>query len=229
MSRFRYYPIIAALTCLVIASSANALEYTSYIYNTYNLVFFSYEDDTTIEIYEADGSVVLDDWNQQVLINNGNPMSAGEHFELTSTFYIKWEHVYKVTGSKRFAVLSGDATTYGISGYYAMDANGSGTARHFHSYVPQNDSGLDQQKFLIFAYQPDTNVTVYDDANSFNQTFNRDAGGHWSTTDLNDKYVHVTADKPVSALSCYDHGYFVPASTDEHTQNKNMPIDGFFA
>jgi len=39
-----------------------------------------------------------------------------------------------------------------------------------------------------------------------------DDGGYWQSEDLSEQYVHVTANNPVSALSCYDTGYFVPSA-----------------
>ncbi|MBN1795778.1 MAG: IgGFc-binding protein, partial [Sedimentisphaerales bacterium] len=204
----------------IISSTACALEYTSYIFSKANLIFFAYEDNTTLEIYNADGSVVLDWQEQPVLINNGDPMDKGEHFELTAPDYLDSDTVYKVTGSKRFAVLTGDPVSSGISGYYAMDANGLGTAKEFYTYVPERVviyPGYENQQFIVFGYEDNTSVTVqqdtynngtYQDVSSF--TLNK--GQHWSNLSLSQKYVHVIADKPVSALTCFDQGYFVPSA-----------------
>ena len=207
-----------------ISSLVNALEYTSYVYNTCDLIFFSYEDGTIIEIYEPDGSVVLDWQENRVLINDSDPMYKGEYYRLTLPNYIKRKHVYKVTGSKKFSVLSGDAALPfvqdnggGVSGYYAMTPEGLGTAKEFYTYVAtQKDEYADNQFFIVFAYTDDTTVTVQQgDPNgvysNFTDPFILDAGEHWATTALDCNYVHIDANEPVSALVCYDFGYYVPA------------------
>ena len=45
----------------------------------------------------------------------------------------------------------------GVSGYYAMDANGRGTAKEFYTYAPSYMYG---SKFIIFGYETNTTVTV---------------------------------------------------------------------
>jgi hypothetical protein len=37
-------------------------------------------------------------------------------------------------------------------------------------------------------------------------------GDHWEHAALDTEWLHVTADKPVSALTAYDQGYFVPSA-----------------
>ena len=185
-----------------LSNAANALEYTSFVYNTYELIFFSYEDDTTIEIYEIDGSYVRDWYTEIVRINYGNPMPKGAFWRLTfPDILTDQNHVYKVTGSKKFSVLSGDAAVPyvdgecgGISGYYAMTPEGLGTANEFYSYVStQWNVYADTQLFIVFAYNDDTTVTIQtadpNDPNdptyvNFTDPFVLDAGGHWSTAAL---------------------------------------------
>ena len=227
---------LAALIVLMagLSNAAKALEYTSFVYSTYELIFFAYEDDTTIEIYETDGSYVLDDGQERVLINYGNPMPKGAFWRLTYPDYLTDKnHVYKVTGSKKFSVLSGDAAREfyffddylggSISGYYAMTPDGLGTAKELYTYVPKEDEEQafnQHQKFIVFAYTDDTTVTIQaagpDDPNdpnyaNFTEPFILDAGEHWSTTALDGLYVYIDANEPVSALVSYDFGYYVPA------------------
>jgi len=122
-----------------------------------------------------------------------------------------------VAGSKKFSVLTGDAFSNLCTGYYAMDQNGRGVSGEFYTYVPRKNSSYGTQKFIVFAYEDGTQMTVeYDQGNGNYQAVVTnhplDAGEYWQSEDLSDKYVHVTANKPVSALSCYDTGYFVPSS-----------------
>jgi len=69
----------------------------------------------------------------------------------------------------------------------------------------------------VFAYEDGTEVTVeYADPNMVYHEVVTDyalsEGENWSSEDLSDKYVHVASNKPISALSCYDTGYFVPSA-----------------
>ncbi len=195
------------------AETAEALKYSSFIFSTYDIVFFSYEDGTVLEIYEKDGSVVLDYAHDPVIINGGNPLDKGKHVRLIFPFDLtSYGKTYLVTGSKKFSVLTGDPM-YGKSGYYAMDQNGRGVSTEFYTYVPPKRAYYGTQKFIVFAYEDGTEITVeYADPNWIYHEVIADLplddGGYWDE-DLSHKYVHVTSNKPVSALSCYDMGYFV--------------------
>ena len=178
---------------------STSLAYSSYIFTTNDIVLFSYEDGTQVELYDSAGNPV------SVV---PNVLDKGEHtYVNTST------GVYFVAGSNKFAVLTGDATTIGVSGYYAMDAQGRGVGREFYTYAPALHEHCE---FIVFAYQDGTSVTiqqevtngVYEDIASFTL----DKGEHWSDSSLEAKYLHVIADKPVSALTCYDQSYFVPSA-----------------
>jgi len=129
--------VILLVVVLSMVDTAKALQYSSFIFSTYDIVFFSYEDGTVLEIYEKDGSPVLDYWQDPVIINDGNPLDKGKHVRLPYPSKLtKFGKTYLVTGSKKFSVLIGDPT-YGESGYYAMDANGRGVSTEFYTYVPQ--------------------------------------------------------------------------------------------
>ncbi len=131
---------------LGITDTSEALQYSSFIFSTYDIVFFSYEDGTVLEIYENDGSPVLDQLRDPVLINGGNPLGKGKHVRLTHPFYLtSTGKTYLVTGSKKFSVLIGDPT-YGKSGYYAMDQNGRGVCTEFYTYVPPKRAYYGTQK-----------------------------------------------------------------------------------
>lgn len=213
----RIVTLLVVVLVLGTADTAEALKYTSYVFSTYDIVFFSYEDETVLEIYEKDGSPVLDFWGDPVLINGGNPLGKGEHVRLTYPYtLISYGKTYLVTGSKKFSVLIGDAA-YGWSGYYAIDQNGRGVSTEFYTYVPPKTPSYGYQKFVVFAYEDGTEVTIeYADPNQIYHEvvtdFPLDKGQNWSSEDLSSEYVHVSSNKPVSALSCYDTGYFVPSA-----------------
>jgi len=145
---------------------------------------------------------------------------VGQHFRLTSPDKIHSNTPYLVTGSHKFAVLLGDAAVApngGISSYYAMDAEGKGTSTEFYTYVPA-EFDCPHSKFIVFGYDSNTAVTVEREiSGSYVEfvTFSLDRGMHHEIYDPNlaGKYVHVYADKPVSALTCYDgSGYAVPSA-----------------
>ena len=157
----RVVTILVTVFILGVVDTANALKYSSFIFSTYDIVFFSYEDGTVLEIYEKDGSPVLDRWGNPVIINNGNPLSKGKHVRLAYPYSLtSFGKTYLVTGSKKFSVLVGDAA-YGWSGYYAIDQNGKGVSTEFYTYVsPKTYLINGSQKFVVFAYEDGTEVTV---------------------------------------------------------------------
>ncbi len=200
--------IISLIIIITIAGTAKGLEYSSYIFTSEDIIFFSYEDGTDLEIYDSSGNPVAFDPCE---------LDKGEHVIVDDEVS---EGIYKVCGSNKFAVLTGDPTANGISGYYAMDANGLGVSTEFYTYVPPEPEeawhwkNLENQQFIVFAYEPNTYVNVqqyvngsYEDIDSFTL----DKGEHWGAN-LYDKWLLVTADKPVSALTCHDQGYFVPSA-----------------
>ena len=177
--------------------SPNGYDYNSRIFTVADVVFFSYEDGTMLELYDSTGVLV---WN-----NGGAPLDKGGHAHVVVA-----GGVYKASGSKKFAVLTGDPITKSVVGYYAMDQNGYGASTEIYTWVPELYGHC---KFIVFAYEDGTNVEVeYTDTGTpiWSGTLNR--GEHWDIESLDKEWLHVTANKPVSALTCYDQGYFVPSA-----------------
>jgi hypothetical protein len=205
--RLTYQFIITSLILIIgMAGTSEALEYSSYIFTTDDIIFFSYQDGTQLELYDSSETLI---WN-----NGGTALDKGEH-EIPIPDNIT-EGIYKVCGSNKFAVLSGDPVTAGDSGYYAMDANGMGTSTEFYTYVPQKNTSITgTQQFIVFGYQHNTGITVQQDVGNGDyeniESFTLNEGQHWENPGLSDKYIHVIADKPVSALTCHAEGYFVPS------------------
>jgi hypothetical protein len=142
--------ILSFVIVIAISSISRALEYSSYIFTTKDVIFFRYENGTMLELYDSDG------YPKTI---NPNTLNKGQHAIVNTS-----EGVYKVCGSKKFAVLTGDPAANGVSGYYAMDANGLGVSTEFYTYVPYRDTGLvGTQQFIVFAYQDNTQVTVQQD------------------------------------------------------------------
>jgi uncharacterized repeat protein (TIGR01451 family) len=170
----------------------------SLVFTVADVVFFSYSDGTMLELYDSSDNLV---WN-----NGGVALDKGGHALVTVS-----EGVYLAQGSEKFAVLTGDPISLYVMGYYAMDQDGYGASTEIYTWVPQL---YDHCKFVIFAYHDDTDVTVeYTDTGVDIVNVNLDKGEHWDTESLDTEWLHVTSDKPVSALTCYDQGYFVPSAT----------------
>ncbi|MBN1245738.1 hypothetical protein JXA31_09120 [Candidatus Bathyarchaeota archaeon] len=132
--------------------------------------------------------------------------------------------IYSVSASKPYTLLVGAPQTESVVGYFAIDANGKGTSKDLYSYIPPPDPLYAGNRFIIFSYEEDTNVTVTDvntDAVLWQGILNESQ--HFSQ-DLNNstwqnKTVHVECNKPVSALCYLDQGFIVPSSTGLFTGN----------
>lgn len=172
--------------------------HTSLLFTVADVVFFSYENGTMLELYDSADVLV---WN-----NGGAPLNKGEHAHVAVA-----EGVYRARGSEKFAVLTGDPITRYVVGYYAMDQDGYGTSTELYTWVPQLYGHC---KFIVFGYEDATQVTVeYTDTGVPIAAFMLNKGEHWDIETLDTEWLHVTADKPVSALTCYDQGYYVPSAT----------------
>ena len=187
-------------------STAYALNHRSYFYNIYDSIIFSYEDDTDIEIYRA-GQLR---WSGQ--------LDKGEHYLFQIPYPEPYRGVFEVrSSSKKISILTGDMASRGLSGYYATGSDGQGISTELYTYVPVGSPDPhDIQKFVAFAYEDGTEVTVEKDEGNGNYQIvdanvPMDKGEHWESEDLSGQYVHVTSNKPVSTLSCYDTGYSVPS------------------
>ncbi|NLW84751.1 MAG: DUF1565 domain-containing protein [Phycisphaerae bacterium] len=201
-------------------SSLTSLPFSSYVWTSYELVFFSYEDGTELELYDSNGNPVS---------LTPNVLNKGQHTVVSAV-----NGVYLVAGSNKFAVLTGDAVAHGVCGYYAMDAEGMGVSTEFYTYVPRiahNNS----ERFIVFAHQDNTTITVRRDLSNGSYqhlaSFSLNKGQHWARSDLASEYLHITANKGVSVLTCYDQSYFVPCSggqwsgTEFFTYVSNIPSD----
>jgi uncharacterized repeat protein (TIGR01451 family) len=195
----RLAPAVGEISSFDAMSSLTSLPYNSHVFTTNDLIFFGYQDDTQLELYDSSGNPVS---------FAPNVLDRGQHVRVDTS-----QGVYLVGGSNKFAVLTGDAATNGVCGYYAMDAEGNGVSPWLYTYVP---ALYGHCEFVVFAYEDDTAVTVeQDSANGDYQplaSFSLNKGEHWSRSDLSNKYLRISADKPISALTSYDQSYFVPSA-----------------
>jgi len=168
-------------------------DYETYLYTVVDIIFFSYYDDTTFYIY-----------NETDVLLYTDTLDDGEQFYGTTD-----EGVYKIVADKKFSVLGGDPITHNVMGYYAMDENGYGLSEKLYTYMPSDYS---TNRFIVFSYEDNTHVTI---TNIDTSTLFFDdvlmEGEHFATTTQTDCFILVEADKPVSALSYDDQGYFCPS------------------
>lgn len=179
------------------SASESDYNYVSHVFTVADVIFFSYVDGTMLALYDSSGTLI---WN-----NGGSPLNKGGHAHVAVP-----QGVYTACGSEKFAVLTGDPITRYVVGYYAMDQNGYGVSTEFYTWVPQIYGHC---SFIVFAYHDNTQVTVEDtDTGTIIATFTLNKGQHWRTETLSQKWLHITANHPVSALTCYDQGYLVPSA-----------------
>ena len=171
--------------------------YVSHVFTVADVIFFSYVDGTMLALYDSSGTLI---WN-----NGGNPLNKGGHAHVSVP-----QGVYTACGSEKFAVLTGDPITRYVLGYYAMDQNGYGVSTELYTWVPLLYGHC---SFIVFGYEDNTQVTVDETDTGINiATFTLNKGRHWQIETLQSKWLHITANHPVSALTCYDQGYLVPSA-----------------
>lgn len=184
-----------------------------------------------------------------VNISDANSMGKGRYVYIDGQ-----DGVYKVTsGNNKFSVLAGDVKRDPVSGYFVMSKNGLGVDTEFYSHIGRK--GRDGRRLVVFAYQDDTHVTIRwdsdkdgvcesDDMNLIMKKYDYltntstdiimdnallNKGEHtYRIPEVDDIYVHVTADKPVSVEMCNDSGFYVPSSNGLWTgQDFNVYVDSF--
>jgi hypothetical protein len=179
------------------SESESDYNYVSHVFTVADVIFFSYMDGTMLVLYDSSGTLI---WN-----NGGNSLNKGGHAHVTVA-----QGVYTACGSEKFAVLTGDPITRYVLGYYAMDQNGYGASTELYTWVPVLYGHC---SFVVFAYEDNTQVTVDETDTVTNiATFSLNKGQHWQIETLQSKWLHITANHPVSALTCYDQGYLVPSA-----------------
>ena len=140
-----YYVRISFFLLIAVAlagvTRADELSYRSYIYNTCEVMLFSYENGTDFEVSRyAQYEYRTLDKGQHARVVIPNPPPAAD--------------VYEVAASEKFAVLMGSAAVNGKSGYYAMDQEGRSLSTEFYSYVPPKTLSIKGfLKFVVFAYE----------------------------------------------------------------------------
>ncbi len=171
--------------------------YSLVAYTTRDLVIFNYLDDMFFYIYNSEGRLVdsaqlkRDQWHVSAYLQPG---------------------FYTIYSNQRFALLVGDPFSFGVQGFYAVDHYGRPLSTHLMTYFPLWYYG--DERFIVFAYQDSTTFQLETLDNSYSVSGMLHRGEHFEVSDslVNGKFLRVRSDKPVSALSYGDQGYYVPAA-----------------
>ncbi len=175
-------------------------DYITYCQSWGDIVMFGYTDNTSLDVDSLpEGTTVWQDvWDGTVNNNNYHHLTVPGG-----------DYQYRAIGSEKYGLLAGDPIGYVVYGYYAVDENGKGLSTKLLTYMPNNSYG--PEKFVIFAYEDGISGQVYVPATGYTGNFDLNTGEHYVETDnCFDKFIIVTANKPVAAFSYGDQGTFVP-------------------
>lgn len=169
--------------------------YSTTTYTFTDLVIFSYADNSYFYVIDANGtkldSVSLNE-NEFYVFSPGNG-------------------VFTIEGNQSFSLLIGDPVSHSVMGYFAVDESGSPLSTRLNTYMPVNQySG---EHFIVFAYNDGTEFEIRDLENSSTIAAGiLNTGEHFELNGYNGIFLGVTANKPVSALSYTDQGYYIPST-----------------
>ncbi len=168
------------------------------IYTFGDITIFSYFDNTSITVYDANGAIK----GTKILNTDKN-----------YTFRYG-SGIFRIVGNKTYTVLVGDAITSYVNGYFAVDEAGRGLSTKLNTWMMSTyGTGSD---FIVFAYNDNTGFTVKDSTGKILAAGTLNTGQHYSFAQAGTipakQALQVTGTKPVSALSYTDQDYYVPSS-----------------
>ena len=184
--------------------------YTTTTYTFADIVVFSYFDSTEYSLYNYLGtkidSVVLG-------MNSYYVFSPGSG-------------TYTIQGTRSFTLLIGDPITNSVMGYFAVDESGRPLSTNLNTFMPSYEySG---EHFIVFAYSNNTAFQIKDiSTGSVIATGILDEGEHYQLDGYNDTFINVTSNKPISALSYTDQGYFIPSTNGTFAGNRFFGFSGY--
>lgn len=168
--------------------------FACFCYTPSEMMLFSYYDETELEVVGPADTIV---WSGVLGEEQYETLTPGSGF-------------YEVRGNKQYSVLVGDPSANRISGYYAVDEGSRPLSTRILTYMPSSIYGF--ELFIVFAYQDSTDASIVDLITGvvvWSGLLN--AGEHHSLV-MSGVPIKVESDKPVSALSYGDIGYYVPAA-----------------
>ncbi len=179
--------------------------YNTTVFTFGEIVLFSYTNGTDLLILNSSGDEVL---------NVSLDKDEYHVFQGSSG-------IYRIFGSNSFTALVGDATQNIIHGWYAVDQSGRGVSTLFNTYMMGPWDSQQRERFVIAAYENNTEFTVRNlDNGTLLAAGVLDAGEfHTMVNTPYNTFLQVSASKPVSALSYGDTDYYVPSSNGSFTGN----------
>lgn len=119
---------------------------------------------------------------------------------------------YDISSTQKFSLISGDPISQSVNGYFARADNERGTSTKLHTFVTSSEFG--GEYFIVFAQNDNTEFTIKrSDTGEVIRSGTLNEGEHHAvpSSEVSDQFLTVTSDKPVSALSYFDQGYYTPA------------------
>ncbi len=210
-------PPVSQFQRFVTPRRTNSTSYSATFYTFNDIAVFSYFDSTSVMITKPVGNTFDTVANLNLPADSFDTLSPGNG-------------IYVVSGNEPFALLTGDAITSTASGYFAVDEDGKGTSTKLNTWVMEGDEGYDPH-FILFSYNGLTEFTIRDlgTGNLLYEGF-IDTTGYFDFPDvslLQGKAIQVTSDKPVSALSYTDQGYYVPSANGTFAGNLFCGFSGY--
>lgn len=165
---------------------------TTFTFN--DIVTFATFDSTEITIYNQSNDTI-----DHFVINN-------DEYRVAST----GQGIFRVEGTKSFSLITGDPVANSVVGFFAVNENGYPLSTKHQTYMPTHE--WEGEHFIIFAYQENTEYELRNlETGNLISAGVLDEGEHY-VYDKNDVFLGVTSNKPVSALTYTDQGYYYPAS-----------------
>ena len=205
-----------ALRSFVAPKKVSSNSYAATFYTFNDVGIFSYFDSTIVTIVGDSGKV---DTTFAMSADSFDSLSPGNG-------------IYTISGNKPFAALTGDAITSFASGYFAVDENGNAVSTKLNTWMMKSPPDFDPH-FILFSYDGPTEFAVKDlgTGNLIYQGF-IDTTGYFSFPNVSlieGKAVQVTSDRPVSALSYTDQGYYVPSTNGTFAGNLFYGYSGYIS
>jgi len=134
--------------------------------------------------------------------------------------------VYSVECTKSFSVLVGDPVSANVLGYFAVDESGSPLSTRLNTYMPAYyTSG---EHFIVFGYYAGTEYVIKNlQTGTVIAAGILNEGEHFQLDGYSNTFIGVEANKPVSALSYTDQGYFIPATNGTFAGTKFYGFSGY--
>ena len=193
-----------------LSANSDQFVYSTTTYTFTDLVVFSYFDDSQFFIYNQSGAKI-----DSVLLQNNQ-------YHIFST----GEGVFSIEGTNSFTVLVGDPVSRYVLGFFAVDESGSPLSTRLNTYMPSYYTY--GEHFIVFAYNDGTEYIVKNlQSGAVIAAGVLNNGEHLQLDGYSGTFLGVEANKPVSALSYTDQGYYIPATNGTFSGTQFFGFSGY--